>query len=231
VTVKNQHFPHYLQNTALLCGLFVAFVLFIVMAILSNISAITTQEIAWLWFIRESHSPLFTNLSIGLAWLGGLPVVLAFCVILCGIKLYQKQFVLVAFNSVTLLGAVALGWLFKEMFDRARPDIWPAIVNHFGASFPSNHSVYAVVVASIFILNLPSKNSKIMGISVVLWCLMMGISRVYLGVHYFTDVLAGWALGIAWVCSVLLFFKILNLFPTSSSNQSGNTCKNHEVTL
>lgn len=231
MSVKNQYLSHHVQNSALLCSAFVAFILFIVLAIGINFSAVTTQETVWLWSIRQHVHPLLIQLSIGLAWLGGLPAVLIFCVVLCGIKLYQKQPVFIVFNGVAVFGAVAIGWLCKGVFDRARPDLWPELVSHFGASFPSNHSLYAVVIAGILLLNQPVKNSKIMGIIVVLWCVGMGFSRVYLGVHFFTDVLAGWALGIAWVCSVLWLFKRLNFFSTSSSNQSGNTSKNHEVTL
>lgn len=232
MNVKNHSLSHQVQISALVCSALISFVLFAVMAVISNISVVTAQETAWLQSIRQYATfPLLIDISIGLAWLGGSPALLIFCAMMCGIKLYQKQPIMAWFDSVAVLGAVALGWFFKEIFDRARPDIWPELVNHFGASFPSNHSLYAVVVAGIFLTNQPVKNLKTLGIIAVLWCLVMGFSRIYLGVHYFTDVLAGWALGIAWVCSLLWVFKRLNFFPISSSIQSGNTSKNHEVTL
>jgi undecaprenyl-diphosphatase len=98
-------------------------------------------------------------------------------------------------------GAILSTWL-KTVFDRPRPDL-PAVAKVFTASFPSGHAtVSAVVFLTMGVLLAEAaahRRLKVfyLGVAVFL-TLMVGVSRVYLGVHYPTDVLAGWMLGTAW---------------------------------
>jgi len=99
-----------------------------------------------------------------------------------------------------MIGSVVLGWSLKVLMNRPRPELWPRLVQDYGASFPSGHSLYAATLATVLILvcwkTVWRWPSVIVG---VVWLALMGMSRIYLGVHYPTDVVAGWVLGIAWV--------------------------------
>ncbi len=110
---------------------------------------------------------------------------------------------------VTLAGAGLLNGLLKVSFARVRPEALFDYPLPPSPSFPSGHALYA---ASVFggLAALLSARVKHRGLRIALWSvaigliLLVGISRVYLGVHYPSDVLAGFAVGLIWVTAVAL---------------------------
>jgi undecaprenyl-diphosphatase len=103
----------------------------------------------------------------------------------------------------SVVGGTLLSQTMKFAFARPRPDLVPHGAEVYTASFPSGHSMMAAVVyltlGALLARTQPDRGVKvyIMTIAVVLAALV-GISRVYLGVHWPTDVLAGWSLGGVW---------------------------------
>lgn len=104
---------------------------------------------------------------------------------------------------VSVVGGTLLSQTMKFAFARPRPDLVPHGAEVYTASFPSGHSMMSAVVyltlGALLARTQPDRSVKvyIMTIAVVLTALV-GISRVYLGVHWPTDVLAGWSLGGVW---------------------------------
>jgi len=115
--------------------------------------------------------------------------------------------VLVAVVSGTILGSVL-----KEAFGRPRPDLVPHGSAVYTSSFPSGHSMMSAVVyltlGALLTRVLPRRALKayVLALAVVT-SILVGISRVYLGVHWPTDVLGGWAAGAAWA---VLWWLIAN---------------------
>jgi undecaprenyl-diphosphatase len=107
-----------------------------------------------------------------------------------------------------------LSTLLKDVFDRPRPSVVPHLSYVATSSFPSGHSLMAAVVyltlGSLLARLVQSARLKLyfLSVAVVLACLV-GMSRVYLGVHYPTDVLAGWAAGLAWAVLCWLLARYL----------------------
>ena len=109
--------------------------------------------------------------------------------------------------GLLVLGAVfggqVLSTLLKLLFDRPRPDLIPDAPHEFTASFPSGHAMLSAVtyltLAALLARVQPLRRARIYLLALaILLTVLIGVSRVYLGVHWPTDVLAGWSIGSAW---------------------------------
>ena len=103
---------------------------------------------------------------------------------------------------VVALGSISLNLVLKYFFDRQRPDL--PLVEASGLSFPSGHSMIAASFYSLIIYltwkNVESKPLRNILVAVlIIFILLIGFSRIYLRVHFATDVVAGFAAGILWV--------------------------------
>jgi undecaprenyl-diphosphatase len=104
---------------------------------------------------------------------------------------------------VSVVGGTLLSQTMKFAFARPRPDLVPHGAEVYTASFPSGHSMMSAIVyltlGALLARTQPDRGVKvyIMTLAVAL-TLLVGVSRVYLGVHWPTDVLAGWSLGGVW---------------------------------
>jgi undecaprenyl-diphosphatase len=111
-------------------------------------------------------------------------------------------------------GGLLLSLLFKSYFDRPRPEVVPHLREVHLSSFPSGHSMNSAIIyltlGSLLARLTPKKVLKIYFISLaLLLTLMVGISRVYAGEHYPTDVLAGWSAGLVWAVFCWLVAQFL----------------------
>src|SRR5262249_10230344 len=120
-------------------------------------------------------------------------------------------------DSVLLVLAVGAGALFFELVklivQRPRPPLEEARIVQGGFAFPSGHSTLSATfygtVAYLLIRRLQHDRWKVLvGAAAALVVLAIGISRIYLGVHYPSDVLAGWAAGALWVVLVILVEQV-----------------------
>jgi len=117
------------------------------------------------------------------------------------------------FVAVAVMGGTIISNLLKIVFDRPRPDV-EAATRVFTASFPSGHAtVSAVVYLTLGLLLAEATASPrlktyfvVVGVTLTL---LVGVSRVYLGVHFPTDVIAGWSLGLAWALLCWAAYAVL----------------------
>lgn len=114
-----------------------------------------------------------------------------------------RQWASLALLLVTLVGGSLVGDATKAVFDRPRPDVVAHLVEVRSPSFPSGHATYSAVawltLGALLARAQPRRTlaAYVLGCAVFL-TVLVGFSRVYLGVHYPSDVLAGWCLGAAW---------------------------------
>ena len=104
-------------------------------------------------------------------------------------------------------GAVVINLLMKAFFERSRPELWDRLVVEHSFSFPSGHAMVSMALAGGVVYALWRTKYRSLSIIIgLIYVLLIGYSRLYLGVHYPTDVLAGWLVGMAWVILVVGIF-------------------------
>ncbi len=113
--------------------------------------------------------------------------------------------------AVTIVGAGVLGFLLKDLVRRARPDLTDAVAVAPGYSFPSGHALNSLVAAGVVMLLVAPVVSR--SWRFVFWgagfglVVLVGFARVGLGVHYLSDVVAGWLVGLGWLVVAAVAFE------------------------
>ncbi|MBP1807151.1 phosphatase PAP2 family protein [Rubellimicrobium aerolatum] len=148
--------------------------------------------------------------------LGGATVLLSLTAALMAALAIRRQPRSALFLGVVVAGGQALSHGTKAIFDRPRPDLLPHATETFAASFPSGHSMMAaatwLTLAMMLARSEPQRRMKaFLIVLAALVTVAVGVSRVYLGVHWPTDVLAGWTLGTAWALLCFLLARWLSL--------------------
>lgn len=110
-----------------------------------------------------------------------------------------------AFALVALGGSLWLNGQLKALFGRPRPDLWEPLWRYSGYSFPSGHAAATASLTLVLALLAWRTRWRVpVLVLMVPFTLLVGVSRPYMGVHYPSDVLAGWAFGCAWAVSCYL---------------------------
>jgi undecaprenyl-diphosphatase len=165
------------------------------------------------WLLRALRRPDNPALPIGPAWLqyaalditalGSFTVLGLATLAIAGFLLLQGMTRTAAFVFVATTGGWLLNDLLKETFQRTRPDVVPHLREVMSLSFPSGHAMTsAAVYLTLGALTMRVADRRVTKFycmaMAMLVTVLVGASRVYLGVHYPTDVLAGWMMGLTW---------------------------------
>lgn len=149
------------------------------------------QDAAALWMARAGGT-LWTPVVEGAVLLG---------------LLLARQRRAALFFLLSVGGAGALNLFAKLLLARARPTLWVSIAPETSYSFPSGHAMGAAALALTLVFLLWPTRARWMAVGLGLaWALLMGWSRVYLGVHFPSDVLAGWVGAMGWVGGIHFLF-------------------------
>jgi membrane-associated phospholipid phosphatase len=158
-----------------------------------------------------AHRPFVVAME-ALSTIGRWWVYMPVFVVVAGWLLWRRQTRLAVFVAVTVGVSPGINNLVKSAVHRARPVLTDPVAHENGASFPSGHAQAAVVGYSVLLLVfLPVLHGVLRYVAVAAALLMVlgiGLSRVALGVHYVSDVLAGYALGAAWVAAMIASFNV-----------------------
>ncbi|MCZ7557578.1 MAG: phosphatase PAP2 family protein [Bacteroidia bacterium] len=179
--------------------------LFSVIAVLQAGGMLQQVDESVLLMIRGAHpdhppaSSWLLPLLYVVTWFGDFPALLFVATIATGLLLFSKRKPEASSFACSAILGVLLMLVLKEVFARPRPQVVPALADVSTLSFPSGHALMSVAVyvplAMILLRTFPQKNAQCFT-AFGLFLLVIGFSRLYLGVHYLTDVLAGWVLGV-----------------------------------
>lgn len=132
---------------------------------------------------------------------GVVPFDVALVVVLGALRRYREGI----FAAVALGGSALLNVAVKHVFARERPALWESIAPEATYSFPSGHAMGSMSLALVLVLLAwPTRWRWPVVASMAVFVPMVGLSRVYLGVHYPSDIFAGWAAASIWVVGAYL---------------------------
>ena len=176
------------------------------------------------WAIRALRHPNDPATPIGPPWLhetgrdltalGGVTVLALVTFAVAGYLLMARKFHAMWLVLIATFTGLMLSSVLKHSFQRERPDLVPHLSAVYTSSFPSGHSMMSAIVyltlGSLLARIASGYTVKIYFIAVALVLTgLVGVSRVYMGVHYPTDVLAGWTAGLVWAILCWLVARYL----------------------
>jgi undecaprenyl-diphosphatase len=156
------------------------------------------------------RNPAFTPVMLFVTNLLSPTVLPFFAAILMGWFAKIKQWAAIYFCLISLVGGLILESALKIIFGRTRPPFGLVVERSF--SFPSGHATMAAIFFLLLIYlfkdQFKNKINRIVFINVnVALIILVGFSRLYLGVHWFTDVLGGFVIGATWFFLIYSIFK------------------------
>jgi undecaprenyl-diphosphatase len=170
---------------------------------------------ALLFWMHRHQAPWLTTLAKVLAFMGSPPVIVSIAVVAALVGIFWRKVRGAAWTlPIAVIGAALIIQGVKMEFRRPRPTLFHPLLHETGYSFPSGHSLISIVIYGLlgyFIMHLfKARAARItVAILTVLLVLLVGLSRIYVGVHFPTDVLAGWTAGFPWLLTCLLIHEDL----------------------
>lgn len=182
----------------------ISFIGFVTLAALVKRQSLATFDLAILTTVQAWEHPLITDIAIGLSFIGSIGPVIVLCLIVIAVLYWvlgHRMEILLLI--VVVFGSSILNLLLKWVFQRARPDIH-RLIEITGYSYPSGHSMAAFSFYSVLTyllwrhIDSRAGRGALISISVIM-ILGIGLSRVYLGVHYPSDIVGGYLAACAWL--------------------------------
>ena len=197
--------------------LFLGFFLKMTLVLIEGPGLKKIDELILIFIADRLRSSTFTEIAVNITALGS-PAFIFFFSILCFIILFIKKDKMAAlFLAMNVIGATSWLLVLKNVIGRERPQVVPRLIEISGLSYPSGHSLVSTAtylsIAFLFYRRIDSKFLKILTLGMAgLIIFFIGFSRIYLGVHYPSDVLSGILFGISLVLWLIALFKSFSIF-------------------
>ncbi len=163
-----------------------------------------------LWLHQHSNSTI-DSLMLNITKLGNPGFVVVLVTISFSLLLWQKQFWAAQILFLDCLGGLILNQGLKLFFAKPRPQLWTPLIVEHSYSFPSGHALGSAVLYGFLAVLLADRYPRY---RVVIYSIALiivgsiGLSRLFLGVHYPTDIMAGYSIGLLWSISCVGILKM-----------------------
>lgn len=168
----------------------------------------------FLLWLHQFANPSLDKVMLAITHLGNPNVVVIVVVVSLAILQWQRYFQEARIFAIACLGAFILNTGLKLVFTKPRPELWPQLISEESFSFPSGHALGSLVLygmlAYLLATHYPRFSQFIYSVAVVAIALI-GISRLYLGVHWPTDIIAGYGVGFLWLMLCITMLKLQKL--------------------
>jgi membrane-associated phospholipid phosphatase len=176
--------------------------------------------------VRHFANQTLDAIMLGITTLGSAPFYGALSLLLLAGLAFYRKWLEASTLAICLLGGGLLNYLLKHLFMRARPDMFH-VIKESGYSFPSGHAMVSLcfygMIAYFISRNISSWALRfVLFVLTAIYIVTIGISRIYLGAHYPTDVLAGYAAGSTWLffcISLLMWWEHKKIHKQQSINK------------
>ncbi|MDC0833429.1 Membrane-associated phospholipid phosphatase [Geitlerinema sp. FC II] len=161
--------------------------------------------------IGQWRTPFLDRVAVAVTTLGDPSILTAIASGFVLVWLFQRHWKRALSLAIALLGVSGLNLLLKHLFARSRPQLWERVVDVRYYSFPSGHAMVSLVLYGLLGYALarqfPRWRVGIAGGTIAI-IVAIGLTRLYLGVHWPTDVIAGFAAGLVWSIACILAFEV-----------------------
>ncbi|MBD2245839.1 phosphatase PAP2 family protein [Nostoc sp. FACHB-888] len=176
--------------------------------------------------IHSVAQPQLDEFAVLLTKMGSFWTVLPTLSAIALILLLQRRWRSLTYLLITAAGSATINRTAKEFWHRVRPDIWTSAAPEFDYSFPSGHAMTSMTLIAILVVL--TWDSVWCWLTVMLgsvFILAIGWTRLYLGVHFPSDIIAGWMVAIAWAIGVSLIIRPFSQSANIISEQPASETK------
>lgn len=160
-------------------------------------------DVPLLEFAHDIAHAGYDRFFVVVAALGYLYGVVPVDIVLIATPAWRRRLRESLFAALAIIGSALLNLAAKPIFARDRPSLWESIAPEGNYSFPSGHAMGSMTLACVVVLLCwPTRHRWPALIAGAVFVALVGLSRIYLGVHFPSDILAGWSAALAWTYAV-----------------------------
>lgn len=164
-------------------------------------------------FMSSIRNPLLDTIFRVITYTGEAASVIIIMIVIVALFLYFKKYKEAALLTIYMLCVWLLNETLKDLIARPRMDISLHLVKATGFSMPSGHSMnfMAFILLSLYFLWVYSRNKNkniVLTIIILTYAILVGLSRIYLHVHYFSDVITGWSIGASCAVIAVVVYRL-----------------------
>ena len=171
-------------------------------------------EVNFMNNIHQISTPLLDQVMLAITTVQNKEVAIPVFFITLSLLWWRRAMDEARIFAIASIGSFLMTTLMKWMFPRPRPTLWPTLVTETSSSFPSTHALTATVMYGLIAYFLAQRFPKLApwiygGAGALI--VAIGVSRLYLGVHWPSDVLAGWSLGFLWMVICIFSLRLQDI--------------------